>query len=84
MEGDHNFAEKSDIVWDTQAPGNSWIIDKRPAILQRDASKTGFESRFKMELGTLPEQQQTEPLREEKVAELAVELTIMRQALAEQ
>ncbi|KAK6331422.1 hypothetical protein TWF730_004503 [Orbilia blumenaviensis] len=82
--GDHNFAEDVDIVWDTQRPENSWIIDKRPALLARDASKSGFESRFKTELQTLLEQDKTQPLGDDEARALAVELTIMRQALMEQ
>ncbi|KAK6518664.1 hypothetical protein TWF506_005801 [Arthrobotrys conoides] len=84
VEGNHNFAERIDTVWNTQVPENSWIIDKRPAILQRDASKSGFESRFKTELGTLLQQEQVEPLSDEKALELAVELSVMKQALREQ
>ncbi|KAK6342445.1 hypothetical protein TWF718_007846 [Orbilia javanica] len=84
VDNDHNFAVRADTVWDTQAPENSWIIDKRPGILSRDASKTGFESRFKLELGTLLEEEKSRPLGEEETRQLAVELTIMKQALAEQ
>ncbi|KAF3111847.1 hypothetical protein TWF706_011577 [Orbilia oligospora] len=83
-EDDHNFAEGANTVWNTQVSETSWIIDKRPALLQRDASKSGFESRFKTELTTLLEQEIAEPLSEEEALELAVELTIMEQALAEQ
>ncbi|KAK6503761.1 hypothetical protein TWF481_008767 [Arthrobotrys musiformis] len=83
-ESDHNFAEGTNIVWDTQAPDNSWIIDKRPGILQRDASKTGFESRFKLELGTLLLQEESEPLGEKEAARLAAELATMKRALADQ
>ncbi|EGX44883.1 hypothetical protein AOL_s00176g54 [Orbilia oligospora ATCC 24927] len=83
-EDDHNFAEGASTVWNTQVPEDSWIIDKRPALLQRDASKSGFESRFKTELTTLLVQEIAYPLSDKKALELAVGLTIMKQALAEQ
>ncbi|KAK6515821.1 hypothetical protein TWF281_004413 [Arthrobotrys megalospora] len=81
---DHKVVENTDILWDTQVPDKAWIIDKRAALLRRDASKSGFESRFKMELEALLEEEEKDPLGEAQVEELTAQLKSMKQALDEQ
>ncbi|KAF3927899.1 hypothetical protein ABW20_dc0106232 [Dactylellina cionopaga] len=81
---DHNLIQSKDIVWNTQGPPAAWILDNRAAILGRDASKTGFESRFKNELQTWEQKDITDPLPPEETQRLNAELAAMKEAMVRQ